>query len=57
LAPTTLAAKAELFSLNLKSANYNIITFQEDVCKKVVSREAAGHQTVNIDLIGSIFMA
>jgi hypothetical protein len=55
--PTTFATKTELFSLNLKSAKYNIITFHEDVREKVVSLEVVGHQTANIDLIMSLFMA
>jgi hypothetical protein len=55
--PTTFATKTELFSLNPKSARYNIITFHEDVYEKVVSLEAVGHQTADIDLIVSLFMA
>jgi hypothetical protein len=55
--PTTFATMTELFSLNLKSAKYNIITFHEDVREKVVSLEAVGHQTADIDLIVSLFMA
>jgi hypothetical protein len=55
--PTTFATKTELFSLDLKSTKYNIITFHEDVREKVISLEAAGHQTADIDLIVSLFMA
>jgi hypothetical protein len=55
--PKTFATKTKLFSLNLKSAKYNIKTFHKDVCKKVVSLEAVSNQTANIDLIVSPFMA
>jgi hypothetical protein len=55
--PTTFATKTELFSLDLKDSKHNIVTFHEDVREKVVSLEAVGHQTANIDLIVSLFMA
>jgi hypothetical protein len=55
--PTTFATKTELFSLDLKSSKHNIITFHEDVREKVISLQAVGHQTAEIDLIVSLFMA
>jgi hypothetical protein len=55
--PTMYATKTELFSLNLKSSKYNIIAFHEDVREKVISLEAVGHQTAELDLIVSLFMA
>jgi hypothetical protein len=55
--PTTFATKTQLFSLDLKSAKYNVVTFHEDVREKVTSLEAVGHQTADIDLIVSLFMA
>jgi hypothetical protein len=55
--PTTFATKTELFSLDLKDSRHNIVTFHEDVREKVVSLEAVGHATANIDLVVSLFMA
>jgi hypothetical protein len=55
--PTTFATKTELFSLDLKDSKHNVVTFHEDVREKVVSLEAVGHATVDIDLVVSLFMA
>jgi hypothetical protein len=55
--PTTFATKTELFSLDLKNSKNNIVTFHEDVREKVISLKAVGHQTANIDLVVSLFMA
>jgi hypothetical protein len=55
--PTTFATKTELFTLNLKNSKHNIVTFHEDVCEKVISLEAVGHVTADIDLVVSLFMA
>ncbi len=55
--PTTFATKTELFSLDLKSSKHNIITCHEDVREKLISLQAVGHQTAEIDLIVSLFKA
>jgi hypothetical protein len=55
--PTAFATKTELFSLDLKDSKHNIVTFHEDVHTKVVSLEAVGHATADIDLVVSLFMA
>jgi hypothetical protein len=55
--PTTFATKTELFSLDLQNLKNNMVTFHEDVRKKVISLKAFGHQTASIDLLVSLFMA
>jgi hypothetical protein len=55
--PTTFATKMEVFTLNLKNSKHNIVTFHEDVREKVISIEAVGHVTADIDLVVSLFMA
>jgi hypothetical protein len=52
--PTTFATKAELFSFDLKDSKNNIIAFHKDVCEKVISLEAVGHQTADIYLVVSL---
>jgi hypothetical protein len=55
--PTTFATKTELFTLHLKNSKHNIVTFHEDVREKVISLEAVGLVTADIDLVVSLFMA
>jgi hypothetical protein len=55
--PTTFATKTELFTLDLKNSKHNIVTLHEDVREKVISLEAVGHVTADIDLVVSLFMA
>jgi hypothetical protein len=40
---TTFATKTRLFSLDLKSSKYNLVTFHKDVREKVVSLEVILH--------------
>jgi hypothetical protein len=55
--PTTFATKTDLFSLDMKDSKNNVIEFHEDVREKVVSLEAVGHATSDMDLVVSLFMA
>jgi hypothetical protein len=57
MTPTTFAMKTELFSLDSKNSKNNIVTFHKDVRKKVISLKAVSHQTTDIDLVVSLFMA
>jgi hypothetical protein len=55
--PTTFATKTDLFSLDMKDSKNNVVEFHEDVREMVVSLEAVGHATSDMDLVVSLFMA
>jgi hypothetical protein len=55
--PTTFATKTDLFSLDMKDSKNNVVGFHEDVREMVVSLEAVGHATSDMDLVVSLFMA
>ena len=55
--PTTFATKTELFSLDLKDFKHNIVVFHEEVREKIISLEAVGHTTSDLDLVVSLFKA
>ena len=54
---TTFATKVDLFSLDMKDSKNNVIEFHEDVREMVVSLDAVGHATSDMDLVVSLFMA